>query len=93
VGERRPELFVPGMDGGIIPRVARPLSAAAMAALLAAPTPAAAASPARAPITFAPTITINATSGDPEAIAREVRRQLDDFIAQAESMHRLALHD
>ena len=27
VGERRRELFVPGMDGAIIPRVARPVTA------------------------------------------------------------------
>lgn len=92
VGERRRELFVPGMDGAVVPRVARPFSAAAMAALLAAPLPAAAA-PARAPVTFAPTINITASSGDPAAIAREVRRQLEELVAQAESMHRLALHD
>lgn len=48
VGERRRELFVPGMDGGIIPRVAAPVTAAALGAMLAAPTPAAVADTTRA---------------------------------------------
>ena len=94
VGERRPELFVPGMDGAVVPRVARPLPAAVMAALLAAPAPSAAAAPARAPINMGGiNITINAAGGDAQAIAREVRMQLEDMVAQAESMHRLALND
>lgn len=93
VGERRPELFVPGQDGAVVPRVASPLSAAALAALLAGPTPATAQAPA---VTLAPTITINVTGGDSSAattIAREVRRQLEDLVAQAESAYRTALHD
>lgn len=48
VGERRRELFVPGMDGGIIPRVAAPVTVAALRAMLAAPTPAAVADTTRA---------------------------------------------
>lgn len=126
VGERRPELFVPGMDGAVIPRVASPLSAAALAALLNLPTldtaqaraiplpspppqarvvdrPAVAPPPVPQPrvvappaVTLAPTINIHITGGDASmapAIAREVRRQLDDLVAQAESSYRTALHD
>lgn len=93
VGERRRELFVPGMDGAVVPRVARPLTTAAMAALLAAPAPAAAAPPVRKSLTLSPTINITVASGDPQAIAREVRMQLEDMVARAESMHRLALND
>ncbi len=36
VGERRRELFVPGMDGAIIPRIAQPITAGAIAAMLSA---------------------------------------------------------
>lgn len=40
VGELRRELFVPGVDGAIIPRIARPLTAAAVSLALQAPAPA-----------------------------------------------------
>jgi TP901 family phage tail tape measure protein len=47
VGERRRELFMPGMDGAIIPKIARPVTAGALAALMSA-------QPA---VSFAPQIT------------------------------------
>ena len=61
VGERRRELFVPGMDGAIIPRIAQPITAGAIAAMLSTqPVIAAPAAPsisiAQAPT--APSITI-----------------------------------
>ena len=50
VGERRRELFVPGMDGAIIPRIARPLTAGALAALISAqPVAAQMSTPAKLP--------------------------------------------
>jgi TP901 family phage tail tape measure protein len=63
VGERRRELFVPGMDGAIIPRIAQPITAGAIAAMLSAqPVIAAPAAPsisiAQAPA--APSITMPA---------------------------------
>jgi hypothetical protein len=93
VGERRPELFVPGHDGAIVPRIGRPLSAAAMAALLAAPTPAAA-SPARggAPVLHA-NITINAPGGDAGNIRQQVEQALHDLMRRLEFEQRTALND
>lgn len=91
VGERRRELFVPGMDGGIIPRVARPVTAAALASLLTAPAPAAAA-PQPAPITINAPVTIHAT-GDHGNIRREVEAAFSDLLAEAESRHRVLLND
>lgn len=92
VGERRPELFVPGQDGSIIPRVGRPLSAAAMAALLAAPSGATGA-PARAGATLHANITINAPSGDAGAIRQEVEQALNDLMRRLEFEQRTALND
>jgi hypothetical protein len=37
VGERRRELFVPGMDGAIIPRVARPVTGGGGGVMINAP--------------------------------------------------------
>ena len=55
VGERRRELFVPGFNGAIIPRIARPITAGAMAALLSAgPGAALAAAPAAQQVAQAP---------------------------------------
>jgi TP901 family phage tail tape measure protein len=55
VGERRRELFVPGFDGAVIPRIARPITAGAMAALLSAgPGAALAAAPAAQQVAQAP---------------------------------------
>jgi TP901 family phage tail tape measure protein len=54
VGERRRELFVPGMDGAIIPRIAQPLTAGALAALMSAQ-PAA----AQAVAPFAPALNLS----------------------------------
>ncbi len=92
MGERRRELFVPGFDGAVVPRVARPLSAAAMAALLAGPAPAAAA-PSRAPVVLNATISINAPSGDAAAIRREVEAALADMLRRLEAEHRTLLSD
>ena len=91
VGERRRELFVPGMDGGIIPRIAAPVTAAALAALLAAPTPAGAAGAGG--ITINAPVTIQATGGDPQDIRRQVEAAFTDILHQAESSYRVALHD
>jgi len=89
VGERRPELFVPGMDGGIIPRVAAPVTAAALAAVLAGPAPAAAA-PA---ITINAPVTINAAGGDHGDIRRQVEDAFVDILRRVESSHRMLLND
>jgi TP901 family phage tail tape measure protein len=91
VGERRRELFVPGMDGAIIPRIARPMSAAAMAAMLAAPVPAAAAP--SAPVTVNAPITINAAGGDAMEIRRQVELAFVDIQREIESSHRVLLND
>lgn len=92
VGERRPELFVPGMSGAIVPKVARPVTAAALAGLLAAPLPAAAAG--SAPVTIHAPVTINAGAG---ADAMEIRRQVElafsDIQREIESSHRVLLND
>jgi TP901 family phage tail tape measure protein len=94
VGERRRELFVPGFDGAIIPRIARPLTAGALAGLLSVAPPAAAAGPARALPAPAPAparasaaapaaaITINApiTITAAGGDAMEIRRQVDDAL-------------
>ena len=92
VGERRRELFVPGMDGAIVPRVARPVTAAALASLLAAPMPAAAA-PAAAPVMINAPVTIHAAGGDPQEIRRQVELAFVDIQRQAESSHRVLLND
>jgi len=92
VGERRPELFVPGMNGAIVPRVARPVTAAALASLLAAPMPAAAA-PAAAPVMINAPVTIHAAGGDPHEIRRQVELAFVDIQRQAESGHRVLLND
>ena len=92
VGERRRELFVPGLDGAIIPRIARPLTAGAMAAMLsmqpgmamAAPTGAQTVQPpvtlqAPRPRRAAPPITINAPvtiNAGATADAMEISRQV-----------------
>jgi TP901 family phage tail tape measure protein len=92
VGERRRELFVPGFDGAIIPSVARPITAGALAGLLSVASPAAAAGPARAlPVPVpapvraraaaaAGAITINSpiTINAPTGDAMDIRRQVDD---------------
>lgn len=89
VGELRRELFVPGMDGAIIPRVAQPLAAAGLSALMVLQSPAPApAAPARrvpaplpatapAPRPTAP-VTINApiTINAGSGDAMEIRRQV-----------------
>jgi hypothetical protein len=108
VGERRRELFVPGFDGAIIPRIARPLTAGAMAAMLASPAAAAAAptreipaapmaaraaAPSRAPVVLNATININAPSGDAAAIRREVDAALADMVRRLEAEHRTLLSD
>ena len=92
VGERRRELFVPGMDGAIVPRVARPVTAAALASLLAAPMPAAAAPSAASVVVNAP-VTINAAGGDPQEIRRQVELAFVDIQRQIESDHRVLLND
>ena len=92
VGERRRELFVPGLDGSVVPRVARPLTAAAMAALLAGPAPAAAA-PSRAPVVLNASVTINAPGGDANAIAHQVEVALADLVRRLEAEHRTLLND
>jgi TP901 family phage tail tape measure protein len=92
VGERRRELFVPGLDGSVVPRVARPLSAAAMAALLAGPAPAAGAT-SRAPLVLNANVTINASGGDANAIAHQVEVALADMVRRLEAEHRTLLND
>jgi TP901 family phage tail tape measure protein len=87
VGEKRRELFVPGMDGAIIPRVARP----------AAPPininpPVARQAPTPAPITINAPVTINAT-GDGAGIRDQVRAAFEDLMAMASSGYRVALND
>lgn len=91
VGERRRELFVPGMDGAIIPRVARPVTAAALAGLLAAPVPAAAA-PAGG-VTISAPVTINAAGGNAQEIRQQVELAFQDILQQVESAHRVLLND
>jgi hypothetical protein len=62
-----------------------------MAALLAAPGPAAAAS--RAPVVLTANVTINAPGGDPQAIRREVEAALADMVRRIEAEHRTLLSD
>jgi hypothetical protein len=109
VGERRRELFVPGFDGAIIPRIARPLTAGALAGLLSVAPPAAAAGPARAlpapaaararaaapaaAITINAPITITAAGGDAMEIRRQVDDALQDLVRQMESAYRTLLND
>jgi TP901 family phage tail tape measure protein len=93
VGERRPELFVPPHDGTIVPHIGRPLSAAAMAALLAAPAPTAAAGARAAGPTLHANITINAPGGDAGAIRQEVEQALQDLLRRMEFEHRTLLSD
>jgi TP901 family phage tail tape measure protein len=92
VGERRPELFVPGMNGSIIPRIAQPVTAAALAALLASPA-AAAAAPPPAPVTVNANITINATGGDPQAIRQHVIDAFEEIQHNLAASHRVLLND
>jgi TP901 family phage tail tape measure protein len=65
VGERRRELFVPGMDGAIIPRIAKPLTAGALATLMSAQ-PVAALSQIPTP-SLAPAINVAAPAPAPAA--------------------------
>jgi phage-related minor tail protein len=91
VGEKRPELFVPGMSGSIVPKVARPVTAAALASLLAAPLPAAAAG--GAPVVVNAPVTINAAGGDAMEIRRQVELAFVDIQREVESAHRVLLND
>jgi TP901 family phage tail tape measure protein len=91
VGERRPELFVPGMNGAIVPKVARPVTAAALASLLAAPLPVAAAG--GAPVVINAPVTINAAGGDAMEIRRQVELAFVDIQREVESAHRVLLND
>jgi TP901 family phage tail tape measure protein len=94
VGERRPELFVPGMNGAIVPRIGRPVTAAAMAALLAAPAPAAAAAPASHSITIHAPVTIQgSTAGDPMEVRRQVQLAFAEIQGELESTYRVLLND
>jgi TP901 family phage tail tape measure protein len=95
VGERRAELIVPGMNGTVIPRVAKPVTAAAMAALLATPAPVAAA-PAAASHTVnihAPVTISGAAAADPMAVRRQVELAFADIQRELESTYRALLHD
>jgi TP901 family phage tail tape measure protein len=91
VGERRAELFVPGMNGGIIPRVAQPITGAALAALLASP--AAAAAPPPPAVTINAPITINATGGDPQQIRQHVVDAFAEIQHNLAASHRVLLND
>jgi TP901 family phage tail tape measure protein len=91
VGERRPELFVPGMNGGIIPRIAQPITGAALAALLASP--AAAAAPPPPAVTINAPITINATGGDPQQIRQHVVDAFAEIQHNLAASHRVLLND
>jgi hypothetical protein len=104
VGEKRRELFVPGMDGAIIPRIARP-AAAPKAPQFAAPAaaapkispininaPVARQASTPAPITINAPVTINAT-GDGAGIRDQVRAAFEDLMAMASSGYRVALND
>ena len=91
VGERRAELFVPGMNGSIIPRVAQPITGAALAALLASP--AAAAAPPPPAVTINAPITINATGGDPQQIRQHVVDAFAEIQHNLAASHRVLLND
>jgi TP901 family phage tail tape measure protein len=91
VGERRRELFVPGMSGAIVPKVARPVTAAALAGLLAAPLPAAAAGGGA--VTIHAPVTINAAGGDAMEIRRQVELAFTDIQYELASAHRVLLND
>lgn len=88
VGERRPELFVPGMSGAIIPRIAQPITGAALAALMAT-----SAAPAAAAVTINAPITINAAGGDPAQIRQHVVDAFADIQHQLAASHRVLLND
>lgn len=103
VGEKRRELFVPGMDGAIVPKIAQPITAGAIAAMLATQ-PAAAAPVAvqaplppqqqtTAPVTINAPITINAAGGDAMEIRRQVELAFVDIQREIESAHRVLLND
>jgi TP901 family phage tail tape measure protein len=88
VGERRRELFVPGFDGAIIPRIARPVTAAPV------PLRAPRARRATAPVTVHAPVTINAGgSADAMEISRQVQLAFVDIQREIESAHRVLLND
>jgi TP901 family phage tail tape measure protein len=97
VGERRRELFVPGMDGAIIPRIAQPISVAP--GRQAAPTvdlriPSQGAAPqSKPPITINAPITIHAAGGDSHSIREQVRLAFEDLLARVYGDYRVALND
>lgn len=91
VGEKRRELFVPGMDGAIIPRIARP-AAASKIPPININAPVARQAPTPAPITINAPVTINAT-GDGAGIRDQVRAAFEDLMAMASSGYRVALND
>jgi TP901 family phage tail tape measure protein len=91
VGEKRRELFVPGMDGAIIPRIARP-AAAPKIPPININAPVARQAPTPAPITINAPVTINAT-GDGAGIRDQVRAAFEDLMAMASSGYRVALND
>lgn len=93
VGERRPELFVPGMNGAIVPRIGRPVTAAAMAALLAAPAPAAAAPASHSVTIHAPVTIQGAAAGDPMEVRRQVLLAFAEIQSELESTYRVLLND
>jgi hypothetical protein len=81
------------MNGMIVPRIARPVTAAALATLLATPAPA-------APPPAAPTITVNApvtiqgaSAADPMEVRRQVELAFADIQRDLESTYRALLHD
>ena len=91
VGEKRRELFVPGMDGAIIPRIARPAATPKTPPININP-PVARQAPTPAPITINAPVTINAT-GDGAGIRDQVRAAFEDLMAMASSGYRVALND
>jgi hypothetical protein len=91
VGEKRRELFVPGMDGAIIPRIARP-AAASKTPQININAPVARQAPTPAPITINAPVTINA-AGDGAGIRDQVRAAFEDLMAMASSGYRVALND
>ena len=90
VGEKRRELFVPGMNGAIIPKIARPLSQSAAPVNVQLPMQQ---QRAAAPVTINAPITINAAGGDAMDIRRQVELAFVDIQRQIESAHRVLLND
>jgi hypothetical protein len=88
VGERGPELFVPGMSGRIkTNETLRRLTADGAAAVAGSTS----STVNRGPVTFAPTL--NISGENPQAIADQIDNRMGRFLAELEAEQRGFLSD